>query len=100
MLWGTADYFGGRNMGGILGVLYTAAGAGALIGPVVAGAVYDARDSYTLPILLAVVMNGVAMVCIALMPEPARWNKPGAELPLPLPAPATNEPGEGSGVRA
>jgi len=66
----TADYFGGRSMGGILGVLYTAAGAGALAGPVLAGAVYDARDSYTLPILVAVVMNGVAMVCIMLLPAP------------------------------
>lgn len=75
----TADYFGGKSTGGILGVLYTAAGVGALAGPVVAGAVYDARDSYTLPILLAVVMNGVAMLCIALLPEPARWR----ELPLP-----------------
>lgn len=69
----TADYFGGKSTGGILGVLYTAAGVGALLGPVIAGAVYDARDSYTLPIILAVVMNGVAMLCIVLLPEPARF---------------------------
>lgn len=66
----TADYFGGRHTGSILGVLYTAAGVGALLGPVVAGAMYDARESYTLPILMAVVMNGVAMVCVAVLPEP------------------------------
>ena len=68
----TADYFGGRHTGSILGVLYTAAGVGALLGPVVAGAMYDARESYTLPILMAVVMNGVAMVCVAVLPEPHR----------------------------
>jgi MFS family permease len=66
----TADYFGNRHTGAILGILYTAAGIGALLGPVVAGAVFDARESYTLPILLAVVMNGVAMICIGLLPEP------------------------------
>jgi MFS family permease len=88
----TADYFGGRNMGGILGVLYTAAGIGALIGPVVAGAVYDARDSYTMPILLGAAMNGVAMLCVYLLPEPEHWRRdrhgrPGDDATLPLPAP-------------
>ena len=42
---------------------------GQTAGPVVAGAIYDARESYTLPILLAQVMNGVALVCIVLLPE-------------------------------
>ncbi len=70
----TADYFGTRNTGGILGALYTAAAIGALVGPVVAGAMYDARDSYTLPILLAVAMNGVAVFCVTLAPEPARYH--------------------------
>jgi MFS family permease len=70
-----ADYFGGRNMGGILGILYTAAGVGALFGPVLAGAVYDARESYTLPILLAVLTNCCAVVCIWLLPHPKRWSE-------------------------
>ena len=70
----TADYFGTRNTGGILGALYTAAGIGALVGPVVAGAMYDARDSYTLPILLAVAMNGVAVLCVAFAPEPDHYH--------------------------
>jgi len=67
----TADYFGGKNMGGILGILYTAAGVGALFGPVLAGAVYDARESYTLPILIGVAMNGVAAACILFLPKPS-----------------------------
>ncbi len=69
----TADYFGGRSMGAILGWLYTAAALGALLGPVLAGAVYDARDSYALPILLGVAMNGVAAGCIWLLPSARRW---------------------------
>ena len=67
------DYFGGRNAGGIIGWLYTGAAFGALLGPTLAGAVYDARDSYTLPILLGVAMNVVAVACVVALPEPARW---------------------------
>lgn len=69
----TTDYFGGRNAGGILGALYTGAAIGALAGPTLAGAVYDARNSYTLPILLGVAMNVVAVACIVALPSPARW---------------------------
>lgn len=67
------DYFGGRNAGGIIGWLYTGAAFGALFGPTLAGAVYDALDSYTFPILFGVAMNGVAVACVAMLPEPARW---------------------------
>jgi MFS family permease len=69
----TADYFGGKSMGAILGALYTAAALGALLGPVLAGAVYDARASYVLPILLGVVMNGAAAGCVALLPTSKAW---------------------------
>lgn len=71
----TADYFGGKSMGAILGWLYTAAAFGALLGPVLAGAVYDARDSYTLPILFGIVMNGVAAFSIVLMPSTVAWHR-------------------------
>ena len=67
----TSDYFGARNAGGIIGILYSSAGFGTLIGPVLAGAIYDARGSYTLPILFGVVLNLVAVACIAAIPEPA-----------------------------
>ena len=71
----TTDYLGSRNTGAIIGLLYTGAGVGAFVGPIVAGAVYDARDSYTLPILLGVVMNAVAVACIVALPEPRTWAK-------------------------
>ena len=67
------DYFGARNAGGIIGLLYTGAGFGALIGPTLAGAIYDARDSYTLPILMGVAMNVVAVACMILISAPTRW---------------------------
>jgi MFS family permease len=88
----TADYFGGKSMGAILGALYTAAALGALFGPVLAGAVYDARDSYTLPILLGVVMNGVAAGCVALLPASKSWRSEAeaadGEHPAPQAVPA------------
>jgi MFS family permease len=45
------DLFGARNVTGIIGCLYTAAGFGTLIGPTVAGAAFDAYASYDAPIL-------------------------------------------------
>ncbi len=71
------DYFGARNAGGIIGLLYTGAGVGALIGPTLAGAIYDARDSYTLPILMGVAMNVVAVACMLAIRPPGRWRGAG-----------------------
>lgn len=82
-----ADYFGGRNAGAIIGVLYTSAGFGALVGPVLAGLIYDARESYTLPILLGVALNLVAVACIAAAPGPDRWRTGRVE---PTPAPPSS----------
>jgi MFS family permease len=47
------DYFGPRAISGVIGVLYTAAGIGYLIGPLAAGFAYDLQKSYTLPIAIA-----------------------------------------------
>ncbi len=67
-----ADYFGGRSMGAILGILYSSAAVGALFGPTLAGAIYDSRESYALPILLAIALNGVAVLCMVMMRPPRR----------------------------
>jgi MFS family permease len=45
------DYFGGRNVSGIIGVLYTSVAFGTLIGPSAAGFAFDLSHSYRLPIL-------------------------------------------------
>jgi MFS family permease len=51
------DYFGGRNVGGIIGILYTSVAFGTLIGPSAAGFAFDLSHSYTLPIAASVAAN-------------------------------------------
>jgi MFS family permease len=59
------DYFGGRNVSGIIGILYTSVAFGTLIGPSAAGFAFDLSHSYTLPILASVVANIIAAVIVA-----------------------------------
>ena len=54
------DYFGSRNVSGIIGVLYTSVAVGTLIGPSAAGYAFDVSHSYLLPILAGVCANFVA----------------------------------------
>ncbi|WGD56378.1 MFS transporter [Bradyrhizobium sp. CB1650] len=62
------DYFGGRNVSGIIGILYTSVAFGTLIGPTAAGFVYDINHSYTLPILTSAAANIVAaLVVVAIL---------------------------------
>lgn len=53
------DLFGGRAVSGVIGVLYTGAGFGNLVGPVAAGAVFDATGSYV-PVMIACVAFAAA----------------------------------------
>ncbi|SDZ38056.1 Nitrate/nitrite transporter NarK [Variovorax sp. YR266] len=54
------DYYGGRNIGAIIGVLYTSVAFGTLVGPAAAGFAFDVSRSYLLPILFSVGANLVA----------------------------------------
>ncbi|MBN9510699.1 MAG: MFS transporter [Alphaproteobacteria bacterium] len=54
------DCFGGRNVSGIIGILYTSVAFGTLIGPSAAGFAFDRSHSYTLPILAGVCANIIA----------------------------------------
>jgi MFS family permease len=56
------DYFGGRNVGGIIGVLYTSIAVGTLIGPSAAGFAFDVSHSYVLPILASAAGNLIAVL--------------------------------------
>ena len=60
------DYFGGRNVSGLIGILYTSAGIGALVGPSAAGFAFDFSHSYTLPILVSIAGNVIAAVIMAI----------------------------------
>jgi MFS transporter, OFA family, oxalate/formate antiporter len=54
------DYFGGRNISSIIGVLYTSVAFGTLVGPSAAGFAFDLSHSYRLPILGCVCANLIA----------------------------------------
>lgn len=61
------DYFGGRSVGGIIGMLYTSVAFGTLIGPSAAGFAFDFSHSYTQPILAGAAANIVAAAIVATM---------------------------------
>jgi MFS family permease len=64
------DYFGGRHVSSIIGVLYTSVGFGTLVGPSAAGFAFDISHSYTLPILVGVAANIIAALIVKQM---AAW---------------------------
>jgi predicted MFS family arabinose efflux permease len=59
------DTFGGRNVSGIIGVLYTSVAFGTLIGPSAAGLAFDLSRNYTLPILASAAANVFAAAIVA-----------------------------------
>ena len=63
------DYFGGRNVSGIIGVLYTSVAFGTLIGPSAAGFAFDLSYSYELPIVTSAATNILAALIVALTPR-------------------------------
>jgi predicted MFS family arabinose efflux permease len=63
------DYFGGRNVAAIIGVLYTSVAFGTLIGPSGAGFVFDLSHSYELPIIASAATNVLAALIMALIPR-------------------------------
>lgn len=68
-----ADYFGGRNVSGIIGFLYSGAGLGVLFGPPLAGLAFDLTSSYVVPILVGAAANLLALGCILKSADPARF---------------------------
>lgn len=67
------DMFGARAVSGIIGTLYTGAALGNLVGPVAAGAAFDAAGTYT-PVLLAcmgfAVLATLASLRLERLPSP------------------------------
>jgi MFS family permease len=66
------DYFGGRNVSGLIGVLYTSVGLGTLIGPSAAGFAFDATGTYTIPIVASILANVIAAAITIAMSRPSR----------------------------
>ena len=59
------DLFGARAVSSIIGTLYTGAAIGNLFGPVVAGAVFDARANYVAVIVGCLALSTVAVTASA-----------------------------------
>jgi MFS transporter, OFA family, oxalate/formate antiporter len=70
------DYFGGRNVSGIIGILYTSVAFGTLIGPSAAGFAFDLGGSYTLPILAGACGHLIAAGMMAGTLEGRRIDQP------------------------
>jgi MFS family permease len=73
------DNFGSRNVSSIIGVLYTSAAFGTLIGPSASGFIFDASGSYLAAILASAAGNVAAVVIVALTSTPDAESYP----PLP-----------------
>ena len=63
------QYFGGKNLAGIIGALYFAAGLGTLVSPTFAGWAFDRNGSYGLPIALGVVVTLLASGLVLRLPR-------------------------------
>ena len=59
------DDFGGRNVSGLIGILYTSVAFGTLMGPSLAGYAFDVRHTYTLPIFASAISSIVAAGILA-----------------------------------
>ena len=57
------DLFGGRAVSAIIGTLYSGAALGNLLGPVWAGRVFDANQSYSLVIWITLCVSALATFC-------------------------------------
>ena len=68
-----ADYFGTRAVSGIIGVLYAGVGFGALVGPIIAGLVFDLWQSYTVAILYSIIAPVFGAVAVLSAESPERW---------------------------
>ncbi|OUM04001.1 MFS transporter [Variovorax sp. JS1663] len=66
------DYFGGRHIGALIGLLYTSVAVGTLIGPSATGFAFDLSGSYLLPLIAGVGANLLAAAVMAAMPKAPR----------------------------
>ena len=65
-----ADFYGTRNMGVNYGLLFSAWGIAGIVGPVIAGRVFDATQSYEIAFYLAAGLSVVALAALMLAKPP------------------------------
>jgi MFS family permease len=64
------DYFGTASFGKMLGILMGAASAGSVLGPTLAGWVFDTFTNYRFAWLVMIGLMGMAMLMIVNLKEP------------------------------
>ena len=72
-----ADFFGTRYLGLNYGLLFTAYGVAGLLGPIIAGRVFDAFDDYQAAFFIAAGLSIVALISIGFARPPRREASPG-----------------------
>ncbi len=68
----SADYFGLKNLGGNYGLLFTAWGAAALLGPLLAGWVADVTGTYSIAYQISAVLLLAALAVSFTMKQPCK----------------------------
>jgi MFS family permease len=68
-----ADYFGGKAISSIIGLIYSTVAVGILAGPVVAGYVFDLTGTYEWVILASSGLFFAAALCAASLPKLKTW---------------------------
>ena len=77
-----SDTFGIRAFGSIMGLVTLAGIIPHLVGPVVAGVIFDASDSYTLAFALVILLYLVGAAAL-LLARPQQPTNPKPQLPQP-----------------
>ena len=72
----SADFFGTRHLGMNYGLLFTAYGVAGLLGPIIAGRVFDAFQDYRYAFFIAAGLAGVALISLAFARPPRREPEP------------------------
>ncbi|MCY4027484.1 MAG: OFA family MFS transporter [Acidobacteria bacterium] len=65
-----ADFYGTRNMGVNYGLLFSAWGVAGIVGPVIAGRVFDATGTYEVAFYVAAALSVVALAALMLSKPP------------------------------
>lgn len=72
-----ADYFAGPRLSSVIGLQYTAGAIGSLLGPILAGYLFDLSGAYTSALVIGSVCAVAAFALVLAMPEPIqpRWSR-------------------------
>jgi MFS transporter, OFA family, oxalate/formate antiporter len=72
-----ADYFAGPKLSSVIGLQYTSSAIGSLLGPILAGYLFDRTGAYTSALLIGGAFSVCAFGLVLTMPDPTRgrWSR-------------------------